>query len=394
MSALIGRRTSVNTLAANQKPSIDSTLKTLMPYQTPIMQYLFFSGKNSKPVTNATGKFSWMEDVLFPHYTTLKTNVTAGIMTPKELVLNSTTCTDFSIFKLYDIVFLDETGQQALVTARDATSTTLQCIDMATDLTNLTSAAAAQLRIIGSANPEVSVLPTAMSTVEAEKYNYLTKFEELVSSSGRDQAAEHYTDGVSHAEQVKKKMIEMKAQFERNFIYSKVCGSVTVGTGKVSYGKGIFGLVTTNVSASYTTITKALFDAHLKACFAKGSNKRQFHAGSDLFTALQATFEGKQTAMTSKLTEYGTRVINYMHSLGEVEITWNPMLEGKYSTYGLTIDPSKFTPRHMANDQKGSRKFRIEANVEVKGTDGTDTKLLADIGLQVDNEETCGILVK
>jgi hypothetical protein len=48
----------------------------------------------------------------------------------------------------------------------------------------------------------------------------------------------------------------------------------------------------------------------------------------------------------------------------------------------------------MANDKKGSRKFRIEANVETPGADRTETKLLADIGLEFPLQETAGYLFR
>ena len=51
----------------------------------------------------------------------------------------------------------------------------------------------------------------------------------------------------------------------------------------------------------------------------------------------------------------------------------------------------KFTGRFMGNDDKGSRKFRMEANVETPGDDVKDTKLLSDIGCQYMNEETGGV---
>jgi len=37
-------RSSGAMLAANQKPDIDTVLRVLEPYQTPILQYMFFSG--------------------------------------------------------------------------------------------------------------------------------------------------------------------------------------------------------------------------------------------------------------------------------------------------------------------------------------------------------------
>src|ERR1035441_3315162 len=94
-----GVRTQDNgVLANNQRPDIDTTLKVLEPYQTPFLQFLFFSNKQSKPVINKSGKFSWFEDEYQPYQSTVKAAVTAST----TLTLTSANFTDLTIFKLFD----------------------------------------------------------------------------------------------------------------------------------------------------------------------------------------------------------------------------------------------------------------------------------------------------
>ena len=45
----------------------------------------------------------------------------------------------------------------------------------------------------------------------------------------------------------------------------------------------------------------------------------------------------------------------------------------------------------MADDESGSRKFRIVEHVETPGTDGRVDKLMADIGIQIPNESIHGV---
>jgi hypothetical protein len=80
--------------------------------------------------------------------------------------------------------------------------------------------------------------------------------------------------------------------------------------------------------------------------------------------------------------------------MGTIKIVWDPVLDGKFVNWGITIDEGNVKGRHMGNDDKGSRKFRIEANVQTPGTDRKETKLLADIGVQIEQEETMGVLYK
>ena len=63
-----GVRSSQSYVAAQLKPDIERALFLLEPYQTPFLQFLFFSaGVKQKKVINKTGKFSWFEDEYFPH---------------------------------------------------------------------------------------------------------------------------------------------------------------------------------------------------------------------------------------------------------------------------------------------------------------------------------------
>ena len=91
---------------------------------------------------------------------------------------------------------------------------------------------------------------------------------------------------------------------------------------------------------------------------------------------------------------YGIRLQEYLTPFGVVDLLWNPVMDGKFSDFGFTIDTDRVRLRYMAPDKKGSRKFRIEENVETPGIDGTTTKILFDVGLEIHNEECHGILRK
>jgi len=70
------------------------------------------------------------------------------------------------------------------------------------------------------------------------------------------------------------------------------------------------------------------------------------------------------------------------------------MMDGKFTDYGLVLDAGEDNVklRYMANDDKGSRKFRYEQGVETPGVDGKDDQVMMDVGIQITNEETCGWL--
>lgn len=389
-------RSSATALAANTKPDIDSVLRLIKPYQTPLMQWLFFSNKQSKVVLNKNSKFSWFEDEYLPHQTT----VTAAVNLTSTYYLNltSSNCADVSFFKLYDLVYIEANDELAFVsTVTSSTDITLTKVH-ATIPTALTAIAAGDIgsyvKIVGSWNLENNEKTTSLTTQEVEVYNYCTIFNEGIGSTGRDQAGENYTDGKTHDEEVMKKMEEMKLMYERNFLFSNVAATTGTTTAtKKTIGKGLKGFFTSNAVSYAGAISEIGLDNFFSQVFAKGSQNRTFVVGNNLFNGIAKIAKDKQGSFPSVIdSSYGGRVNTYIHGMGDVKIVRNSLMDGKFANAGFIYQEDQIIPRHMGNDKKGSRKFRIEANVETPGADRTETKLLADIGLQVNNQELGGFL--
>lgn len=389
-------RSSATALAANTKPDIDSVLRLIKPYQTPLMQWLFFSNKQSKVVLNKNSKFSWFEDEYLPHQTT----VTAAVNLTSTYYLNltSSNCADVSFFKLYDLVYIEANDELAFVsTVTSPTDITLTKVH-ATIPTALTAIAAGDIgsyvKIVGSWNLENNEKTTSLTTQEVEVYNYCTIFNEGIGSTGRDQAGENYTDGKTHDEEVMKKMEEMKLMYERNFLFSNVAATTGTTTAtKKTIGKGLKGFFTSNAVSYAGAISEVGLDNFFSQIFAKGSQNRTFVVGNNLFNGIAKIAKDKQGSFPSVIdSSYGGRVNTYIHGMGDVKIVRNSLMDGKFANAGFIYQEDQIIPRHMGNDKKGSRKFRIEANVETPGADRTETKLLADIGLQVNNQELGGFL--
>lgn len=392
------RSSAVGVLAANRKPDIDTVLRLIKPYQTPLMQWLFFSDKQSKVVLNANSKFSWFEDEYLPHQTTVTAAVT--LTSTYYLNLTSSNCADVSFFKLNDLVYIEANDELAFVsTVASSTDITLTKVH-ATIPTALTAIAASgigsYIKIVGSWNLENNEKTTSITTQEIEVYNYCTIFNEGIGTTGRDQAGQNYTDGKTHDEEVMKKMEEMKLMYERNFMFSNVAVSTgsTTATKKTT-GKGLKGFFTSNADDYTGAITETALDAHLDKVFAKGDSQRTMVVGNRLFGGIAKIAKDKQGSFPSVIDgSYGGRIHNYIHPSGDVKIVRNPVMDGKFTDSAWTFQEDQLIPRHMGADKKGARKFRIEANVETPGADRTETKLLADIGLQVNNQELGGYLYK
>lgn len=390
------RSSAEGVLAANQRPDIDNVLRLIKPYQTPLMQWLYFSNKQSKVVLNANGKFSWFEDEYLPHQTT----VTAAISLSSTYYLNltSSNCADVSFFKLNDLVYIEANDELAFVsTVTSPTDITLTKVH-ATIPTALTAISASgigsYIKIVGSWNLENNEKTTSLTTQEIEVYNYCTIFNEGIGSTGRDQAGKNYTDGKTHDEEVMKKMEEMKLMYERNFLFSNVAVSTGSTTAtKKTVGKGLKGFFTSNAVSYAGPISESALDAFFSQVFAKGSQNRTFVVGNKLFNGITKIAKDKQGNFPSVIdSSFGGRVNLYLAGEGDVKIVRSSVMDGKFANAGFIFQEDQIIPRHMGNDKKGSRKFRIEANVETPGADRTETKLLADIGIQVNNQELGGFL--
>ncbi len=387
-------RSSGAMLTANQKPDIDSVLRLIEPYQTPILQYIQFSGKKSRVVRNQSGKFDWFEDELFPHQTVIISAEGLSGASPDTIVAEAADV-DITVFKLGDLVYIDANDEMLYVSAQTVgTSVTFAHPDGSTAPTAWVAAdIGKQVRVIGSMFDENSGIPLALSTQEIEVVNRLTIFNESVGSTGRQQAGDAWTNGTSHDEQVAKKMKEMKLQYERNFIYSLSTSVVTVSNIQRTYGMGLLGFITTNTQTYGGALSETVFDNYLSDVSAKGSDQRDHYCGNQQFMEIQQIVKDKLGNFPPvQKSAYGVRFHTYIHGMCDVNIIRHPLLDGKFTNAGITVERKNLIGRHMANDKKGSRKFRLEAGVETPGADRTETKLLADIGLQFPNQETAGTL--
>lgn len=382
-AAVVGTQTTVNQLAANQMPDVDKMLYLLKPYQTPLFQKYFFDSKGSAKVINENGKFSWFEDEYYPHSTTI-TNITGGAASEDNITLGSGAWINEG-----DILLIEDTLQLVYV---DSTASSQIDITTLDGTTNITACATGHITKVGSRNAEFATARTATFTKEIEKYNYCTIFSETVTTSGRYQAGEKYTNGKSHADKVKKLTIEMKYQFERNFWFSTEQYTGTINTDyRFTFGQGAIGRITTNKVQYSGALSEPALDDFLMSIFQKGSNVKDIYMGSQALNDINKFVKAKYE-LAGMTKEYGVDVSSYITPFGKVNLIWNPVFTNRFSTWAIALDPEGVKMRYMDSDDKGSRKFRVEEGVETPGTDGKSTKILADLGIQIANEELHGIL--
>lgn len=391
MPIISGVNNSANAVALNQLPDIEKVLVKMKPYQTPLLNLLWFSGRPAKEVTSQLGKFEWFEKGYAPHQTTTKTVINAS-GTPATLVLTTANTNDITLFSTGDIVLVEETEQMAYVSTKNTSQVVLSHIDGTTSLISLQTEGC-YLKIIGSRVAEYDGVRGGLRSAEVAYENYLNIFTDSVASTGRYQAGKNWTDGVDHPAMVAQKIEEMKLQVERYFMFAPSKGYATSGNYRTTWGHGFMGRIATNVNTYSPTLDEDTFDAHLQEVFAQGGNRKLHMCGSNQLVEINKFIKTRYELNPNPVTNiYGVNLKEYHTPFGIVDIVWNPVMDGKFANYGFTIDVDKVRMRFMANDKKGSRAFRIEEGVETPGVDGTVDKLLMDVGIEIHEEACHGIL--
>jgi hypothetical protein len=389
-----GPVSSYTALAAIQMPDNDKLLYLLYPFQYPLFQKMYFStGRRAEAVVADTGLFSWFEDELFPNTTTFSLVLAGGAATE-----NIQTKLTLNFLQPYDILLVEATGQMLYCTTITS-NTTVSTMSGGGTIT--TAPAGTVIRKIGTLDHEYAGARTAVSTQPIQVSNYLTKFNESVGMTGRQQASKTYTNGMDFKSQIDKKVDEMKLLYENNFKFATQSGVKTVTgadglTYNATYGKGLQGMITTNIF-TYTTLTEDMVDQFMATIFSTGgSGVKDLYQGVNQSLAFAKIIKDKIMVPGEKITtDYGTKLTRYVLTQGTLNLIWDPTMNSIYMDWGFAVDPDSRKPlkmRYMADDDKGSRKFRIEKHVETPGTDGRLDKFLADIGIQVPNQEIDGIL--
>ncbi len=381
-------------VSSNVKRDIDTMMKIIEPYQTPLFSWLFLQDRNSSKVTSRYAKYEWYEKEFLPHLEQLVSSVT------ESSGLTFTISSDLASidqFNVNDIVLFEENDEMGYVESINATTLVIQHIDGSSTLSSL-SDTDHFLRIIGKRVFEYHGRLEARTVKEVQKFNYLNEFPAYITTSGRYEAGEAYTDGTSHDELVEQRFRELKKEIEHYMWFAQSKGYVTSGNERATWGEGVDGILSTNVNAYAGTLTETQFRNHIKGILKSGGSNRKLHfAGTEQMDDIEVFMNQKYSLMQnpkelSQFEEFGLVAKTYRMFSGIVSLIWNPLFDGKYENTGYTLDIENVKMRFMANDKKGSRKGRIRPNTQDNDKNGTETEILFDVGMQLEKEVTHGKL--
>jgi hypothetical protein len=373
------------------------------PYQTPLVNLLFLSkAVKWRETANLMGLFEFPEKEMLPNMTTFKVN--SGGAGGTTITINPVEDNLFITGK--SVKFLD-TGETGYVS--DATS---GAVVVTKDWTNAgvaqnwtsTPADDTVVMLLGEAHSENDATPDYVYTEPYMRKNRVQLFEKSVKMSdiliastknGGTYGGNWWTD------EMREKAITMKRDMETafwfnndhsQFIQSGVLRTKTAGLiwtienwGGFKHNYGV-------------TCDKSAFNYFLSLS-QRGSKKKTLFVGNDLMADIESIIDNKYYNVKS-VSRYGPiegddviNILEYRTANVIVDIIRNPMFEEKYSKYGVMIDDGFLYGCHYANDNKGSRKWRIEQGVQANGAPREEAKYLAHVGIGLACGPNHGLLV-
>lgn len=376
----------------NYDIDVDKILHRKFDYQTPITQFFMMNNKASAPTKEALGKFRWREKGSLLRTTTVSA-ITGGATSEDTITFGTA-----NVIKLNDVIYIESTGDILWVDTRNSSTSFNVTNTVNANISAVT--AETTVRVLTSAVKEDYARSVALTNEGEEKYGYTQIGLESVGMSTKEAAAARYVeeDGGWNA-LIDEKIEDIKKYEERKYLYNNAAYYDSTTT--IGFSAGFKGAVTTNVSYYDGDLDEAELEDFLETLFAANDTSELiFDCGSKYVKQLNSFLKDVYTYNTDDYIKvYGgiakgagdPRLVKYMSPWGTAYFRWNPMLEGTVYSYGaLATNPKHIKMRYMKNDPVGSRKFRIEPNVQDPGTGIIQDQFMWDTGLQCALETTHG----
>ncbi len=396
-SIITGVRNTGNLNSTFFRPDWERKLHLIEPGHTPFFENLFFSEKiASQVVTSKTGRFDIGEDQYVPALAAVTANFAGGAVTGTI----SVTVGQEVAFKKYDVIYLETSDTSARLTADPVAGSGQLVVSSLDGVTNLGAVNSGDNVIsLGGMVNEYGGVPTSITTIPTNVFNYTSITTASVSSTGTEQSGESWTDGLEHRDQVKKTILWLKQQVELKLLLSPALARASVDNYYANQTKGVLGFINTNKQSYQGVLTKDIWDNFLQQVFtSKGAtDTKTVYGGSQAIAEVTAVMDQKLTRLQKAddyIVKLGAKAVGYMSPFGFVNIVWDPMMIGKFSKYFIVVDEPSLKLRYQGPDLKGPRRFRVEPNVETPGYDGKVDKILMHVGIEVANEEKFGVLYR
>jgi hypothetical protein len=330
-------------------------------------------------------EFNWFEKSSPTRYTA------ANYSTGYDSAATQITVDDASFFRADDLVRNDATDEVMRVTT-DCSGTTLVVArgwgSTATGVTNNDD-----LFIIGTAIAEGSNTRSSLYKDPTKVYNYTQIFRYPLKLTETAKAT-HLRTGAPIKDMKREALDQHTIDMERGFIWGVRKEDLTGNEPKRSTG-GILSYISTNsTTVSGGNLTYAALMEFLRDLFKKGSSERLCFCGNQFLLVLNMMAEARgDFNMDAGQKVYGIAITKWITPFGVVYLKNHPLFNeiGPHTKTGLFIQPSNIIYRYLSGNGV-NRDTKYKKNIQDNDEDSTEDEFLTECGLEVQHEETHGIL--
>jgi hypothetical protein len=356
--------------------NMGKTIKLLTPDETPFTTLLM----NLRKERTGDPKFEGLQDELEPRFDAI--NGTTG--TGTSIIVDNG-----SYFAEHDLVVVTRTGEMVRVVS--VASNTLTVV-RGVGGSAVAVADNDELAIVGSAQPEGDTSKPARSNNATKVTGYTQIFRRPWHITNTALASENETSPHDWDQQALKVGIEHKRDINRAFMFNPGSGSEdTSGSQPRRTTKGLIGSVTTNLTDAGGALTETEFNTFMRSIGRYGNKRRTLIASPLVAGVLNSYAAGKVQLSQSEKT-YGVDVQTFTGPFGALRLVVDWELEGsKWGGYAIAVDWDSLAYRWLGNN-KLNRDSHVETNIQARDEDGRKDEWVSEVGLEVRQEKTMGIL--
>jgi hypothetical protein len=244
------------------------------------------------------------------------------------------------------------------------------------------------LLIIGNHAQEGAAIPTAVSYAPNVISNYTQIFRDPVAITGTGKST-NMRYGKPKVE-LKREALETHGMgIEKAFLFG---GQVedTSGAQPERTTKGLLNFISTNVLDASGGFTISGWETFLEGVFKFGSQTKALFAGARLITVANAMARNHTQIEAVPTTEaYGVQMNKWLTPFGSVMLINHPLLANNptFTSWGFVTDMKYVVYRFLIE-----RDTDYYENRQNPGDDSQKDEFLSECGLELDFEESCGIV--
>lgn len=366
---------------------VSNEMMLVEPVYYPLMQWAFLSKSVKRHVTaNVNSLYEFSNRELLPNIDTIVDNGTGGSATIVIEVAEPDLWVTGKSVRFEDT---DETGIVTNVSGADVTITK--------DSGNWTQPTiGTNIYLLGEAHGENDDPPVSVYVDPVMRKTRTQIFQKTVTMTDKMWAAT--THGGTYGgnwwdHQLNDRAKEMKRDIEMAFwlngahmIRTTSNASVTKTEGAIYQIENYGGFL-----GGYTggTASEQELDDFL-GLSVRGSKRKTMFVGTELLDDIEQILKGR-IDYDGPVARYGPiegddiiNVLTYRKANVIIDIIWEPLWEGKFAKYGVVLDDNYTTLVSYASDSKGSRRMRLEMDIDENGAPRNKAQMLADIGIALD----------